>query len=45
MTSLSLPDETFDITVIRTLTNSQTKEVKKNESNQFVFVPSTLVFL
>ena len=45
MTSLSLPDETFDITVTRTLTNLQTKEVKKNESNQFVFVPSTLVFL
>ena len=44
MTSLSLPDETFDITVTRTLTNLQTKEVKKNESNQFVFVPSTSVF-
>lgn len=45
LTSLSLPDESFDITVTRTLTNVQTKEVKKNENNQFVFVPSTLVFL
>ena len=33
MTSLSLPDETFDITVTRTLTNLQTNEVKKNENN------------
>ena len=39
MTSISLPDETFDITVTRTLTNLQ-----KNENNQFVFVPSTSVF-
>ena len=38
-------DETFDITVTRTLTNVQTNEAKKNENNQFVFVPSTLVFL
>ena len=45
LTSLSLPDEKFDITVTRTLTNVQTNEVKKNENNQFVFVPSTLVFL
>ena len=44
MTSISLPDETFDITVTRTLTNLQTNEVKKNENNQFVFVPSTSVF-
>ena len=44
LTSLSLPDEIFDITVTRTLTNVQTNEVKKNENNQFVFVPSTSVF-
>ena len=44
LTSLSLPDEKFDITVTRTLTNVQTNEVKKNENNQFVFVPSTSVF-
>lgn len=44
MTSLSLTDEKFDITVTRTLTNVQTNEVKKNENNQFVFVPSTSVF-
>ena len=44
LTSLSLPDESFDITVTRTLTNVQTNEVKKNENNQFVFVPSTSVF-
>ena len=37
LTSLSLPDEKFDITVTRTLTNVQTNEVKKNENNQFVF--------
>ena len=42
--TLSLPDEIFDITVTRTLTNVQTNEVKKNENNQFVFVPSTSVF-
>ena len=45
LTSLSLSDEKFDITVTRTLTNVQTNEAKKNENNQFVFVPSTLVFL
>ncbi len=44
LTSLSLPDEKFDITVTRTLTNVQTNEVEKNENNQFVFVPSTSVF-
>ena len=44
LTSLSLPDKTFDITVTRTLTNVQTNEVKKNENNQFVFVPSKSVF-
>ena len=44
LTSLSLLDEKFDITVTRTLTNVQTNEVKKNENNQFVFVPSTSVF-
>ena len=44
LTSLSLPNEKFDITVTRTLTNVQTNEVKKNENNQFVFVPSTSVF-
>lgn len=33
LTSLSLPDETFDITVTRTLTNVQTNEVKKMKTN------------
>ena len=44
LTSLSLPDKTFDMTVTRTLTNAQTKGIRKNEDNQFVFVPSTSVF-
>lgn len=44
LTSLSLPDETFDMTVTRVLTNVQTNEVKKNENNQFVFVPSNSHF-
>ena len=44
LTTLSLPDDTFDITVTRTLTNLQTKEIKKNENNQYVFIPSTSHF-
>ena len=44
MTSISLPDETFDITVTRTLTNLQTNEVQKNENNQFVFVRFNFCF-
>lgn len=44
LSTLSLPDETFDITVTRILTNLQTKEIKKNGNKEYVFVPSTSHF-
>ena len=39
MTSISLPDETFDITVTRTLPNLQTNEVKRMKTiNLYLFL-------
>lgn len=43
MTNIITPDGTFDITVSRTLTRLQTKEIKANKE-RYVFVPSTSRF-
>lgn len=44
MTSLNLKDEPIDKTFTRILTNMQTKEIKEDTSNTYVFVPSTSTF-
>lgn len=42
LTTLTLPDNEFDITITRNLTNLQTNKLKGN--NEYVFVPSTSRF-
>lgn len=43
MTNISTPEGSFDMTVTRTLTRLQTKEIKANKE-KYVFVPSTSKF-